>query len=88
VVLSRSTSNFGDRPDELLLVSTTDLSRAFLAAALGHLDEIDEARRVWAELKTINPKYSFSEPIGRLPFRKQADADRIAAGLRKAGLPD
>ncbi|WP_420738184.1 hypothetical protein [Bradyrhizobium japonicum] len=50
--------------------------------------EIDQARRVWAELKTINPKYSFSEHIGRLPFRKQADADRIAAGLSKAGLPD
>lgn len=74
--------------ERILLVSTTDLSRAFLASALGHLGEIDEARRVWAELKTINPKYSFSEHIGRLPFRKQADADRIAAGLSKASLPD
>ena len=38
----------------------TDLSRALLASALGHLGEIDEARRVWAELKKINPRYSFA----------------------------
>ena len=30
--------------------------RAILASALGHLGEIDEARRIWRELKEINPK--------------------------------
>ena len=58
----------------------------FLAAAFGHLGEIDEARRVWRELKAINPKYSFSEHVGRLAFRNQADVDRIREGLAKAGL--
>ena len=45
----------------VLLVPGTDFTRAVLASALGHLGEIDEARRVWRELKEINPKYSFSE---------------------------
>jgi adenylate cyclase len=70
----------------ILLVPGTDLSRAFLASAFGHLGEIDEARRVWHELRTINPKYSLDEHIGRLPFKNHADVDRIREGLAKAGL--
>jgi hypothetical protein len=57
-------------------------------ALLGHLGEIEEARRVWAELKKINPRYSFSERMARSPFRDPADAAKIAAGLAKAGLPN
>jgi len=49
--------------------------------------EVEEARRVWRELMTINPSYSFAERIGRMPFQDQADVERIAEGLRKAGLP-
>ena len=63
------------------------LSRAFLAVALGHLGEAEEAGRVWRELMEINPKYSFAEHVGRLPFRNQADIDRLAEGLSKAGIP-
>jgi adenylate cyclase len=72
--------------ERILLAPGTDLSRAFLAAALGHLGEIGEARRVWDELMTINPKYSFTKHIGRLPFKIKEDAHRIAEGLNKAGL--
>jgi adenylate cyclase len=67
---------------------STDFSRAILASALGHLGEIDEARRVWHELKEINPNYSFTAYIGRQPFKRQEDLQRIADGLAKAGLPD
>jgi adenylate cyclase len=70
----------------ILLVPNTDFSRSLLASALGHLGELDEARRIWGELKEINPKYSFTAHLGRLPFKNQADADRIAEGLKKAGL--
>src|ERR1039457_2939028 len=45
----------------VLLVPGTDFTRAVLASALGHLGEVDEARRIWRELQEINPKYSFSE---------------------------
>ena len=34
----------------------------------------------------INPKYSFAEHVGRLPFRNPADAERLADGLGKAGI--
>ena len=76
-------SHFRER---IRLVPRTDFSRAPLASALGHLGEIDEARRIWRELMEINPKYSFSEHFGRLPFKRQEDVQRIVDGLAKAGL--
>jgi adenylate cyclase len=72
--------------ERILLSPKTDLSRAFLAVALGHLGEAEEAAQVWRELLEINPKYSFAEHVGRLPFRNQADVDRLAEGLSKAGI--
>jgi adenylate cyclase len=70
----------------IALVPRTDFSRSALASALGHLGEIEEACRVWRELEEINPKYSFNEHLSRLPFRRKEDAQRLADGLRKAGL--
>ena len=78
-------SHFRER---IRLVPRTDFSRAPLASALGHLGEIDEARRIWHELMDINPKYSFSEHFGRLPFKRQEDVQRVVYGLAKAGLPN
>jgi adenylate cyclase len=72
--------------DRIAINPNTDLSRAFLAAALGHLGEIEEARRIWRELGEVNPRYSFEDHIGRLPFRNPADAEMFELGLRKAGL--
>ena len=72
--------------ERVQLSPKTDLSRGFLAVALGHLGEAEEAGRVWRELIEINPKYSFVEHVGRLPFRNQADVDRLAEGLSKAGI--
>jgi adenylate cyclase len=74
--------------ERILMTPETDLSRALLAASLGQLGQVDEARRIWRELKDINPDYSFAVHINRLPFRNPADAERIVAGLAKAGLPD
>jgi adenylate cyclase len=70
----------------IVLVPRTDFSRALLASALGHLGEFEEARRVWEELKEINPNYAFAEHVGRQPFRREEDVERIADGLRKARL--
>ena len=72
--------------ERIQLNPKTDLSRAFLAVALGQLGEAEEARRVWRDLMAINPKYSFAEHVGRLPFRHEADRDRLFEGLTKAGI--
>lgn len=72
--------------ERVRLVPTTDLSRAFLASALGHLGQAEAARRVWAELKEVNPAYSLDAHLDRLPLAP-ADAERIRAGLAAAGLP-
>ncbi len=69
-------------------VPSTDLSRSLLASALGHLGQVDEARRVWAEIAAINPNYALDEHLGRLTYSNPADPARIREGLAKAGLPD
>ena len=74
--------------DRIMANPHTDLSRAFLASTLGHLGRAEEARGVWQELKEINPRYSLADHIDRLPFKDPAEADKIAEGVRKAGLLD
>ena len=64
----------------------TDFGRVLLASALGHLGDGEEARRIWRELKEINPRYSFSEHFARQLFKNEKDVRRIADGLGKAGL--
>ncbi len=66
----------------------TDLSRALLAATLGHLDQAEEAGQIWRELMEINPQYSATGHIGRLPFANPQHAEKIREGLRKAGVAD
>jgi adenylate cyclase len=71
----------------LVFAQSSDSARSCLASALGHMGEVEEARRVWDELKAINPTYSFAGHISRLPFQREEDVQRIAEGLIKAGLP-
>ena len=73
--------------ERIRLVPGTDVSRAFLASALGHLGRAEEAREVWGELMEISPDYSFDAHVGRLPFKNQADVEGIREGLTTAGLP-
>jgi adenylate cyclase len=72
--------------ERILLTPGTDFSRVLLASALGHLGDVDEARRIWKELKEINPKYSFREHYARQPFQRQEDVQGIVDGLAKVGL--
>jgi adenylate cyclase len=74
--------------ERVAITPTTDLSRALLASALGLLGRAEEAHQIWRELKEINPRYSYSDHFGRLPFRNPADADQFTEGLRKAGLAE
>jgi adenylate cyclase len=74
--------------ERIAMTPTTDLSRALLASALGYLGRLDEARQIWRELMEINPRYSYVDHFGRLPFRDSADAEKFTEGLRKAGLAE
>jgi adenylate cyclase len=70
----------------ILMVPNTDFSRALLTSALGQLGDIEDARLAWGELKEINPDYSIAAHIGRQPFKRTEDVERISDGLRKAGV--
>ena len=73
--------------ERIRLVPTTDLSRSLLASALGHLGQVDEARRVWVEIAGVNPAYTLDAHLGRLTYTNPADPARIREGLARAGLP-
>jgi adenylate cyclase len=66
----------------------TDTSRVLLAASLGQMGLIDEAREAWREALDINPAYSLEHRRNVLPYKNPADFERIVEGLRKAGLPE
>jgi len=72
--------------ERIRLIPATDLSRGYLASALGHLGRTDEARQVWADLKAVNPAYTIEDHLARLTFGNPADPARIIEGLEKAEL--
>ncbi|CAN5329431.1 hypothetical protein BH10PSE6_BH10PSE6_30820 [soil metagenome] len=72
--------------ERILLVPDTDMSRAYLSAALGCLGYLDEARQIWGELVAINPSFSFADRIAPLPFKNPEDLARIAKGIDRAGV--
>lgn len=73
--------------ERLYLVRDTDVGRAWLAATLDHLGEVDEARADWAELMTLRPDFRLAPRLARLRFAQPADPERVMAGLAKAHLP-
>src|SRR5208337_428290 len=66
----------------------TDASRAWLAASLGQMGLIEEAREAWRELLCVNPEYSIEQRRKVLPYKNPDDFERFVEGLRKAGLPE
>ena len=72
--------------ERILLMPDTDASRGYLAAALGHLGKVEEARQVWAELMAINPKYVMAERLNRTAVQPR-QIEMVLDGARKAGLP-
>ncbi len=64
----------------------TDASRALLAAAYGQMGLLDEAREAWRGLMRVNPDYSLEQRRRVLPYKNPDDFERVAEGLRKAGL--
>jgi adenylate cyclase len=73
--------------ERLALASTTDIGRAWLAATLGQLGELEEARTLWAELMVLNPTFDIVARLERWSFSDPAHPRRVIDGLAKAGLP-
>ncbi|WP_291391015.1 winged helix-turn-helix domain-containing protein [Devosia sp.] len=71
--------------ERILLMPDTDASRGYLAAALGHLGKVEEARQVWSELMAINPGYVMAERLNRTAVQPR-QIEMVLAGARKAGL--
>jgi adenylate cyclase len=65
----------------------TDASRMLLAACYGHLGRAEDARAMWADLLKVNPGFSLTQRARVLPYKDPEDFQRIAAGLKRAGLP-
>jgi adenylate cyclase len=70
----------------LIHMPYSDVTRAYLASLYGHTGRMDEAQRVWRELKEINPNYTAEHTLRILPYRDRAPLEQFVEGLRKAGL--
>jgi len=59
-----------------------------LAASLGQLGRLDEARAAVAELLRLVPGTTVDHTVRRAPISHPGHLERFAEGLRKAGLPE
>jgi hypothetical protein len=56
------------------------------AAVYGSCGREKEARKEATEVLRINPKFTVESFMGNVPYKNPSDRDRVAQGLRKAGL--
>jgi adenylate cyclase len=68
------------QPDHLV-------SRVIMAAVYGACGREKEAGKEATEVLRINPKFAVESFMGNIPYKNPSDRDRVANGLRKAGLP-
>jgi adenylate cyclase len=66
----------------------SDMARAYLASLYGHTGRHEEARKMWRELREINPGFSVDHLQKVLPYNDPIWFDHFLKGLRNAGLPD
>lgn len=59
----------------------------WLAAAEALVGNADEAKWIVEELLSQDPGYTIKKAVVRFPFKNRKQVDRLASGLRKAGLP-
>jgi len=63
------------------------VSRIIMAAVYGSCGREKEARKEGYEVLRINPKFTVESFMKVIPYKNPSDRDRVAEGLRKAGLP-
>jgi hypothetical protein len=64
------------------------LGMCVAAAAGGLAGRLDEAKGTMAHLRQLSPGLRLSDVTGLLPFRRLEDRERLAKGLRQAGLSE
>jgi TolB-like protein/DNA-binding SARP family transcriptional activator len=70
----------------ILRAPRTDMSRAYLAAIHGAEGRSEAARRLWAEILEINPKFSIERLRLVLPYKDPTWFERFSGGLVSAGV--
>ena len=64
----------------------SDMTRFYLACIYGKTGRHVEARKIWAELKEINPAFSVQHLVASLPYADPSWLDDIIDGLRQANI--
>jgi TolB-like protein/Tfp pilus assembly protein PilF len=64
----------------------TIVDHVVLAGSYAQLGRLDEARRHAAEILVIDPNFRISDYVASVNYRRDVDRERVADGLRKAGL--
>jgi tetratricopeptide (TPR) repeat protein len=59
-----------------------------LACAYVELDRLDDAKDAIKAALELTPQYTIKHIAKIMPYRKDADGDRVFGALRKAGLPE
>ena len=59
----------------------------WLAAAAGQSGRVAEAHRAAHQILSAAPNFTINGWLRHIQFERQSDAERLAEGLRKAGLP-
>ena len=72
--------------ERIFLVKDTDIGRAWLASALGHLGEIEQARSVWTEMIEINPTFEIRTRLANLTLADPSHEEMVLQGLSVAGV--
>jgi tetratricopeptide (TPR) repeat protein len=60
----------------------------WLAAAAAQSSRLDDARKTASLVLRMAPGFTIAGWLRHIGFDQQSDADHLAAGLRKAGLPE
>ena len=60
----------------------------WLAAATAQTGRLEEAHRTAALVLEMAPSFTINGWLQHIHFERQSDADLLAEGLRKAGLPE
>ena len=72
----------------ILLVPETDFSRALLASALGHLGEVDEARRIWRRTQRDQSKILLQRTFRPATFQEGRGRPADCRGSRESRIVD